>query len=306
MSKPQPLVSILLPVYNGERTLKATVESLLTQTFLNFELLICIDGTKDTSIEIARSFNDKRVKIHENEENLGLAKTLNKLVLLTNNSSEFIAMAEQDDVYVKERIEWQVEVMQKNKDIGLVSGIAEFVSPSKKVYFPGILVKKMHYPQGKALFRYLYLNQLKVVNTCMMFRKSIHKEYNLTFKDTYGNFNVDWNYILRFSLVSKIYGIPKKLVEMNRDVNYNSVTTNKASQHRASRKLVKDFYIEYPNILKRKDYMAALKMCHKIELGYKTKLKIVFFSLFYGLWYLDSYFLKYLSNRVGISKFDIT
>ena len=56
-----PLVTILLPVYNGEKTIKATLESLLNQTFTDFELLIGIDGTTDASKALALSFNDSRI-----------------------------------------------------------------------------------------------------------------------------------------------------------------------------------------------------------------------------------------------------
>ncbi len=61
----KPLVTILLPVYNGEKTIKATLASLLNQTFTDFELLIGIDGTTDKSKDIALSFNDDRIKIIE-------------------------------------------------------------------------------------------------------------------------------------------------------------------------------------------------------------------------------------------------
>src|SRR5690606_9651445 len=122
-----PLISILLPVYNGERTLKATLESLLTQTYPHFELLIGIDGTKDGSKAIAEEFADERIKIIEQPHNLGLASNVNSLIATSSPETDFFAMAEQDDVYVSERLEWQVAVMHQHPEVGLVSGIAEFI-----------------------------------------------------------------------------------------------------------------------------------------------------------------------------------
>lgn len=290
----QPLVTILLPVYNGEKTIKATLESLLNQTFSNFELLIGIDGTNDNSRAIAESFNDARIIIIEHPKNLGLANNLNAIIKEASAQSEFFAMAEQDDVYVLKRLEWQIEVMQNQPDIGLVSGIAEFKGDSESYFFPGLLVYNKTFPKGLAMFKYLYINQLKVVNTCMLWRKSVHVKSHLIFKNTYGNFNVDWSFILRFSLVSQIYGIPKKLVVMNRGLANTSITTDKQGQFDASEKLIKDFKIEFGHLISNKDYRDALKVQRKIRLGYNTKIMIIFKSVFYFILYRDFYFLRYI------------
>ncbi len=293
-----PLVTVILPVFNGEKTLKATLDSLLAQTYSNFELLIGIDGTKDDSKNIAVSYGDDRISIFENPVNLGLGPNLNKLISLASPQSEFIAIAEQDDVYVPKRLEWQVEVMQKHPEVGLVSGIVEYISPKKNVLFPGMLVGGEQFLQGENLFKFLYINQLKVVNSCMMIRKTTHKDNNLIFRNTYGNFNIDWDYVLRFSLVSGVYGIPKKLVSMNRHIANNSVTTDKESQHKASRQLLKDFKKEFPEILKPEDFRKALKVHRKIELGHHSKIGIIAYGLYYFLLYSDVYFLKYIRERV--------
>ncbi|WP_242087535.1 glycosyltransferase family 2 protein [Aestuariivivens sediminis] len=298
MSELQPLVSIILPVYNGERTLKRALESLLSQTFTNFELFVGIDGTKDNSKAISLSFNDDRIKIIEHPNNLGLANNLNALIELVHPNAAYIAMAEQDDVYVPERLQWQVEVLESHSEIGLVSGIAEFKSDTKTLQFPGILVHGQQFPQGEALFRYLYINQLKVVNTCMLFRKATHLNNILRFNNTYGNFNVDWDYVLRFALVSGIYGIPKVLVSMDRTTKNTSVTKDKWAQFKASRQLIKNIKNEFPNIIQKTDYHAALKMCRKIELGYYTKSKIIAFGFLYSCFYLDFYFIKYIIKRI--------
>jgi glycosyltransferase involved in cell wall biosynthesis len=297
MVKSNPLVTIILPVYNGEKTIKATLDSLLEQSYSNFKLLIGIDGTQDASKAIAESYKDERISIYENSVNLGLGDNLNKLLSLVSLESDLVAIAEQDDIYVPKRIEWQVEVMQKHPEVGLVSGIVEYLNNSKSVLFPGILVKGNQFPQGENLFKFLYVNQLKVVNSCMLFRQSVHDKHNLKFRNTYGNFNIDWGYVLRFSLVSKVYGIPKKLVIMNRGLTNDSITRDKKSQHKASRQLLNDFRNEFPQIITKKIYSDALKMHRKIELGHNSKFQIIFKSFYYYLLYFDSYFLKYAFTK---------
>lgn len=297
MENINPLVSIILPVYNGETTLKDTLQSLVSQTYTHFELLIGIDGTTDGSKAIAESFQDARIKIFEHPVNLGLAENVNSLVALTSSESDLIAMAEQDDIYVPERLQWQVEVMQNHPEVGLVSGITVFLGDNGQVLFPGILMEGHQFPQREALFKYLYENQLKVVNTCMMFKKSVHKSNQLKFQNTYGNYNVDWNYVLRFSLVSQVYGIPRVLVYMNRKKSHKSVTSNKSQQFIASRQLLKDFKAEFPNLVTSDLYHKALKQHRKIELGYRNKIHIILYGCYYSLIYGDIYFLKYIGNR---------
>lgn len=293
-----PSVTILLPVYNGEKTIKATLQSLLNQTFSNFELIIGIDGTTDKSKDIALSLGDTRIKIIEHPNNLGLANNLNEIIKHASEYSKYFAMAEQDDVYVTERLAWQVEVMEKYDDIDLVSGIAEFQGDGGSVFFPGILKENKAFPLGIEMFKYLYINQLKVVNTCMLWKKDIHLNKNLKFKNTYGNFNIDWDFILRFSLKHKIFGMPKVLVKMNRRSTHQSVTSDKKEQHVASRKLLLDFKKEFPDIISPSMYSKALKNHRKIELGHNNKFNLTILSILYFIRYLDPYFLKYYYKRL--------
>lgn len=298
MIQEESLVSIILPVYNGEKTLKATMDSLMAQTFQNFEILVGIDGTKDGSKAIAESYNDSRIKIFENPENLGLGNNLNRIITHVHPNAKYLAMAEQDDFYVPERLQWQVDIFEAQDNVGMVSGIVEYKHKNGSVMFPGILVHGKQFPEGEALFKYLYIYQLKVVNTCMMWRKSIHLKHNLSFTDRYPNMNIDWDFIIRFSLLSKIYGIPKVLVTMNRGLNNSSVTRNKKLQHETTRRLLLDLKADFPEIIKEKDYSKALKEHRKIELGHYSKYKIVFYALYYAIIYADSYFLKYLAMRI--------
>jgi glycosyltransferase involved in cell wall biosynthesis len=293
-----PKVSIILPVYNGEDTLGATMDSLLAQTFSDFELIVGIDGTTDGSKAIVESYDDSRIRLIEHPKNLGLADNVNALIAQLHPESLYIAMAEQDDVYVPVRLALQFAVLEAQPDVGLVSGIAEFKGLGEPVLFPGILVNGGQFPQGEALFCYLYEHQLKVVNTCMLLRREVHEKLGLRFKNTYGNFNVDWDYVLRFSLVSRVYGIPNVLVQMNRGLANNSVTRDKISQHQASRQLLKDFRREFPELVSADLYRMALKQHRKIELGHHTKTGIILFGLYYFILYQDVYFMNYLIMRL--------
>ena len=112
-----PLVSVVMPVYNGEKYLKEAIDSILNQTFTDFELLLINDASTDNSEEIINSYNDSRIIYIKNEQNLGLIKTLNKGLDLAKG--EFIARMDQDDISHSERFEKQLIIFKKNPEIGV-------------------------------------------------------------------------------------------------------------------------------------------------------------------------------------------
>lgn len=277
-------VSVILPIYNGEKTLAKTLDSLVNQTFKDFELIACIDGSNDNSCDIIKSYSDKfiNLKILINEKNLGLGSTMNRLV--ANTTGDLIAIAEQDDFYYKYRLEEQLKVFNKMPEVGMVSGIADFYNGEKINFrFPGILVSGKQYPKGEEMFLLNYRNQVKVANSCMMFRKEVHVNNGLYFSKHYPSIGIDWSYVLRFSLYSQIYGISKSLVLLDRRNDRNSITTNKAKMFKASRELIRSFYYEYPEIIKKEDFKFAMTTQHQMELSHKNKYSFVVFSIFYFL-----------------------
>ena len=115
-------VSILMPMYNSEKYIKESINSILNQEYKNFELIIVDDGSIDSSIEIVKEYNDSRIKLYENIENKGLPYTRNKLLSLA--TGEYIALLDSDDIALKNRIKAQVEFLEENKNIDIVGSSA--------------------------------------------------------------------------------------------------------------------------------------------------------------------------------------
>lgn len=105
-----PNVSVILPVYNGEQFLREAVDSILAQTFTDFELLLMNDGSTDGTEAIILSYTDKRIVYGKNEKNSGLIFTLNKAVGLARG--EYIARMDADDVALPQRLEKQLAHLQ--------------------------------------------------------------------------------------------------------------------------------------------------------------------------------------------------
>src|SRR3989344_7219283 len=117
----KPLVSILLPVFNAERYLRASLTSTLSQSYSNIEVICVDDGSKDNSLKILRDFAraDKRVKVFKNTKNMGIGFTANKA--LSHARGKFIARMDADDVMLQGRIEKQIAFLQSNKEVVLVA-----------------------------------------------------------------------------------------------------------------------------------------------------------------------------------------
>ena len=112
-----PKVSVVMPVYNGELYMCAAIESILKQTFTDFELIIINDGSSDSSSKIIESFSDPRIVYINNSENTGLAKVRNKGLDVVRG--EYIAWLDCDDISLPTRLEKQVNLLDVNLDIGI-------------------------------------------------------------------------------------------------------------------------------------------------------------------------------------------
>lgn len=120
-----PLVTVLMCVYNGEMYLAEAIQSILSQTFTDFELLIVDDGSTDNSTAIIRQFADSRITVLTNEKNAGLIFSLNKGI--SQCKGKYIARMDADDIALPHRLELQVDFMEKNEEIAICgAGVKEF------------------------------------------------------------------------------------------------------------------------------------------------------------------------------------
>lgn len=121
-----PTVSVLMPVYNSERYVAEAVESILAQTFVDFEFIITDDGSTDASLQILEAYanQDERIRL-TSRANKGLTPTMNEM--LCKAEGDFIAVLENDDVALPERLAHQVEFLQHESDVVCVSGAYELI-----------------------------------------------------------------------------------------------------------------------------------------------------------------------------------
>ena len=126
------LISVVMSNYNTPiKYLKESIDSVLNQTYSNFEFIIIDDGSTDDSLEFIKSYDDPRIKLIVNEGNIGLTKSLNKGFDVAQG--EFIARMDSDDICYPERFEKQIEYMRDNPDTIVCGTWADVIDENNKV-----------------------------------------------------------------------------------------------------------------------------------------------------------------------------
>lgn len=126
-----PPVSVVMGVFNGERYLRECVDSILSQTFRDFEFIIIDDGSADGTAAILESFaqNDARVRVYH-QENRGHAESLNRGCGLARG--KYIARMDADDIALSDRLRRQIDFLENHDEVGVLSGAFEFIDPNGK------------------------------------------------------------------------------------------------------------------------------------------------------------------------------
>jgi len=127
-------VTVLMPVFNGEKYLKEAIESILSQTFADFEFIIVNDGSKDNTAKILASYLDKRIRIVTNPTNMGLTQSLNRGLLASQ--SKYIVRMDCDDISLPHRLATQIRFLDANPDIGICGSFMRTVDSNGILRYP--------------------------------------------------------------------------------------------------------------------------------------------------------------------------
>ncbi|MCX6283819.1 MAG: glycosyltransferase, partial [Bacteroidetes bacterium] len=157
-----PEVSILMTVYNGEKYLKETIESVISQTFENFEFIIIDDGSTDSSKEIIASFRNNRI-VYVYQANAGVAAASNKGLAIAK--SRYIARIDADDICLKDRIRLQFEFLENNPGYVVCGSTAEMMDMEGNYIFTSSL------PQSDEDIRKVLEKENCFVHSSTFFRK---------------------------------------------------------------------------------------------------------------------------------------
>lgn len=235
----KPIVSIILPVYNGARYVKQAIESVLQQTFLDFELITVNDGSTDESLQIIKSFTDARIKII-NQDNKGLIATLNTGIELSQ--AEYIARIDSDDIWSDvNKLAKQMKYLFENPACVVLGSWAKIIDENGKE------ISSLRYSETDREIRSEILTKNCFIHPSVVFNKDTCLRA--------GGFNEQEKYVedyglwLRMGQFGKFANIPECL--MSYRIHQDSVTQQKnLTQSRNSLEVVKKNKLSYPNYLK--------------------------------------------------------
>lgn len=229
-----PLVSIVLPVYNGGPFLESSIQCILDQSFTDFEFIIIDDGSTDGSADVVMRFSDPRIRFHR-QPNQGLATTLNTAI--GKARGKWVARQDQDDLSVPERLAEQVTFLQDNPNIGLLGTWAKVVDSE------GRPIGVHEHPTTHDRIRFDLLIDNPFVHASTIFSKDLWSEV--------GGYDTDKRVFEDYDLWSRMVerteaaNLPKHLVHY-REVGTSISRTTTDRNERVIEQRRRNFRTRYP------------------------------------------------------------
>ncbi len=211
-----PRVSVLFPVYNDERFVSRAIQSILVQTFADFELIVVDDGSTDGTVKILEAFADPRIRIVF-DSHQGVSAALNRAISLAGG--EYLARMDSDDTSRPDRLERQSDFLDQHPDYGMVGSACEIVTED------GSRVGSFPVPQLDAEVRAAMIWGNPIVHSSVMIRKSVLDEVG--FYDPnymWEDYELWWRIISRY----KVANLPDQLVaRTNREASVSRVNKSR-------------------------------------------------------------------------------
>jgi glycosyltransferase involved in cell wall biosynthesis len=194
-------ITVLMSVYNGEPFLAETIQSILTQSLTDFEFLIIDDASTDNSMDIIRSFKDKRIRLVQQDTNQGIANSLNHGLSLAQGN--YIAVIDQDDIALPMRLSVSKAALDDNPNLGLVGTSFRFIDENSKLLPP------IDWPVNEDHIDFLMQFGNPVCHPSCMYRKSIALQAGgYSIED---GLAADYGLTYRISRISRVANIGQEL-----------------------------------------------------------------------------------------------
>lgn len=261
-----PKVTVLMCVYNTEEEfLRQAIESILNQTFKDFEFLIINDGSTNNAENVILSYKDERIVYVKNEENLHLIRSLNKGLDLAKG--EYIARFDSDDISCPQRLEKQVKYLDSNPKIGLLG--TQYESFPKKRVSDGLTN-----PNDIKQALLVLSNQLG--HPTVMFRNSIIKKHNLKY-DLEALYTEDYKMWLDFAQVTDIANLDEVLLYYRRHKS-SICSKNTIKQNINVQKIMFNAQSRFFNISAEEQLKIVQKLSNNEKIEPEDLIKIIEFT----------------------------
>lgn len=209
------VVSVIMPVYNLEKYVASSVNSILNQTFTDFEFIIIDDASTDGSKEILKKISDQRVQIITNSENMG--NYISRNIGIKVSSGEFIFVMDADDLALPYRLERQMYFMMNNPDVGICSTWFRRFGLGRNI--------PINYPLNEEWLRISFMHNNYCLHPGLCIRRSALPEEESLFYNEYYEYASDYDFVSRNFKYFRICNIPETLMEYR--VHSEQITISK-------------------------------------------------------------------------------
>ena len=199
-----PLVSILLNCYNASSFISKAIESVLGQTYHNWELVIWDDGSTDNTLQVINNYKDKRIKIFKSLNNIGLGKS--RLKAISKLNGKLISILDADDYFEPEKIKKQVDIFNDYPDVSICATWANFYNELNKIIYSF----KTRNKEEELKKKLLYINFLP--HSSIMYRKK--KALDVGWYSTQLEYSQDYDLTLKLLEVGDLHIIDENLTNI--------------------------------------------------------------------------------------------
>ena len=243
-------ISVIMPVYNAQKTLRASLNSILSQTFQDFELVIIDDGSTDSCLDILSSYNEKRIRLISLGSNHGLIYSLNLAISLS--TGEYIARQDADDISHPTRLERQVYYLDRNPDKALCGTWFKTIGD--------VRFKRICPPIKAGEVKALLLFHSPIGHPTVMIRKSCLEKFKLDYDSDY-KYAEDYDLWTKIADHFEISNIPEFLVDYRIHQNQSSEQFKNEQRETANRVRIRELHKFYP-IANSDEEILHLKICN--------------------------------------------
>ncbi len=267
-------LSVLMPVYNGERFLRAALESILSQTFGDFKLIVINDASTDSTLSILESIQDPRLEVHTNSSNLGLIASLNLGLKLC--TAPLIARMDHDDLAMPERLAKQVAFMNAHSEVGVLGTQYQIIDES------GALGTQVKHPLSHdEIICDFFFRGCVLAHPTVVFRRLLldtlpsgSEVFDPNFKNA-----EDFDLWLRFAKKTRFQNLPEVLLHYRKHASQISQDQAKAQWEKSLELRARHFFtqLEWQPSQENKNYLLEiLRGTFKRSLNFELSLRSFF------------------------------
>ncbi|MCL1463494.1 glycosyltransferase [Argonema galeatum] len=232
-----PLISIIIPLYNSEKTILETLKSVFQQTFSDFEIIAVNDGSKDSTLDILATIKDPRLKVFS-YPNTGISPSRNRGI--SHAEGEFIAFLDHDDLWTPDKLELQLKALQENPDAAIAYSWVDLIDESSQFIRP----HTRYSVSGDTLPKLLLDNIIHTASNPLI-RKSALMEVGGFDESVFGP--EDWDLFLRLATRYHFVAVPRTQVLFR--MTATSASTNIARQETQILKVIERAFSQAPESL---------------------------------------------------------